>query len=86
MALQKSIGTPYGVEASYWKILRLNGLFDGAGLLEVMVAGYIDSAARSAGAQPLAVVTKTFEGVDAGRADIYAMLKLEPEFYGALDV
>lgn len=55
MALQKSIATPYGIDAAYWHILSIDCNRVQSGL-QVMMAGYASAAARAGGHHPLAVV------------------------------
>lgn len=72
MALLKSIPTPFGIPATYWRIIRQNESFDG--LTEVYLAGYADQAARQALAAPLEIKHFIFDLRDATRQDAYALI------------
>lgn len=73
MALRKSLATPFGVNAEYWRIIRVNENFDGQA--EVFLAGYASDEARLAGNAPLDTRIVTIDSPDATRADLYPLLK-----------
>lgn len=83
MALLKSIPTQYGVNAEYWRILRINSSFNGE--TEVSLAGYKDQAARDSGANPLDIRTISLPTQDGGRDVYYPELiksKIQTRFIG----
>lgn len=73
MALQKTIMTPYGIPATYWRILRQEVTFQNND--QIFVAGYADEKARRDGSQPLMVITQQHDLTDKSRSDIYPILK-----------
>lgn len=73
MALQKSLATPFGVNAEYWRIIRVNENFDGQA--EVYLAGYASDEARRTLSEPLDMRVITIASPDATRADLYPLLK-----------
>lgn len=80
MALQKSIASPYGIEANYWRIVRINENFNGN--VEVYLAGYASEQARRDGKEPLDVKNFQFDERDATRAGVYSLItesKLDEE-------
>lgn len=86
MALAKTIETAFGVEATYWRIVRTNESFDG--MTEIYIAGYSDEAARRAGKAPLEIKTIQVETIDGTRSDYYPVLtesKTETRDTGEID-
>ena len=97
MALTKEQPTGYGNTVSYWKIANITEDFLGQSLSLVM-AGYIDAAARQANAQPIArrdyrftaavdsenIPELVYEAED-DRAALYTKIKALPEWAGAVD-
>lgn len=88
MALIKSIPTDYGVPAEYWNIGAVQEDFKGKGT-EVTFYGYASKEARDAEKQPLSAGKVQVAGDEyvagADRAALYAIIKLRPEFEGAVD-
>lgn len=88
MALLLSKQTPLGVDATYWRVISAHIDF-GANTMAVFVAGYVDEAARNAGAAPLMQeqVNFTVEEfvADAPRNLVYGALKQLPDWTGATD-
>jgi hypothetical protein len=72
MALAKTIETAFGVDATYWRIIRTNESFDG--MTEIYIAGYADETARRTGKAPLEVKTVQVETIDGKREDYYPIL------------
>jgi hypothetical protein len=89
MALNKSINTEYGIPATYWNIGAVQEDFKGKGT-EVTFYGYASQEARQEGKQPLSAGKFQIAGdeyvADANRPELYAILKLRPEFEGATDI
>lgn len=86
MALEKSLETPYGVDAGYWRILQVH--LDFVGLTaRLIVGGYLNAETRQSGASPLAIkeYTTIFESsqTELTREDLYGFLLSVPEFEGA---
>jgi len=54
MALQKEIITPYGVTASYWRIIELSINY-AYKIAKIRLAGYINKEARDNGVTPIEV-------------------------------
>lgn len=89
MAINKSISTEFGVDATYWNIGAVQEDFKGRGT-EVTIYGYASKEARDAGKQPIAAAKFQVAGDDyvagADRAQLYAIAKQRPEFEGATDI
>ena len=89
MALRKSIETPHGATAEYWRIAEYSANYLQR-QAQVILCGYISEAARRAGKQHLAAVNVVFEADDFigdfGRAEVYASLKARPQFADADDL
>ena len=86
MALAKTIETAFGVDATYWRIIRTNESFDG--MTEIYLAGYADETARRSGKAPLEVKTVQVETIDGTRSDYYSKLtesKTETRDTGEVD-
>jgi hypothetical protein len=88
MALLKAIDTDYGIQAEYWSIGAVQEDFKGKGT-EVTFYGYASHEARLAGKQPLSAGKVQIAGDEyvagADRSALYAIIKLKPEFEGAVD-
>ena len=88
MALNKSIPTDFGIDASYWHIGAVQEDFKGQGT-EVTFYGYASKEAREQGKQPLSAGKVQIAGDEyvagADRAALYAIIKQRPEFEGATD-
>jgi hypothetical protein len=88
MALQLTVATIYGDNATYWAIDTT--LIDyHQSVAQASVGGYLTSAAKAAGARPL--ITRTHNRAVANpdavtRTNIYTFLKTLPEYAGAIDV
>lgn len=93
MALQKSITTPSGAAATYWKaaVIELDHYRNEA---HVLLLGFIDQQARDAGLRPLDSRSFFFEhdgftgfGHEVNNTQVaYAKIKTSPEFADAIDV
>jgi len=88
MALIKSIPTDFGINAEYWNIGAVQEDFKGKGT-EVTFYGYANKEAREEGKQPLSAGKVQIAGDEyvagADRSALYAIIKLKPEFEGAVD-
>jgi len=88
MALIKSIPTDFGINAEYWNIGAVQEDFKGKGT-EVTFYGYANQQARLDGKQPLSAGKVQISGEEyvagADRQALYAIIKLKPEFDGAID-
>jgi hypothetical protein len=88
MALEKSIETNIGVNATYWNIFSINENFR-AKTVEVLVFGYASKQTRDANLDPISVNTYEFNGdnylKDATRSAVYNKLKTT-DFSDAQDV
>lgn len=88
MALIKSIPTEFGINAEYWNIGAVQEDFKGKGT-EVTFYGYANEQARLEGKQPLSAGKAQITGEEyvagADRAALYEIIKLRPEFEGAVD-
>ena len=92
MGLNKSIDTPYGVAAIYWRLVHFAMDFNAQKATCVMI-GYKDKAARDEGKTPLANRQVEVSGVDftginentSQRTQLYNLIKVLPEFEGATD-
>jgi len=90
MALSKSIDTQVGVDATYWRIVRVDVDLK-ARKVWFMLDGYVSQLARTEGKEPLRQLPLTVdieEGVepeDLGRAQLYAYAKTQELFDGAED-
>jgi hypothetical protein len=89
MALQKSINTEFGVEATYWNIGAYQEDFKGGGG-EITLYGYLNKDSRLKNCQPLSSGKVNLSGeeyiADANREQLYSILKTRPEFQGSTDV
>jgi len=92
MALQKSLQTPYKVSAEYWKVGQIRVDWHNK-TCHASVIGFYNLQARTDLAQILQTRTFawngdrfTFNVEQALVAQVYAKLKLENEFTGAVDV
>jgi hypothetical protein len=88
MALLKAVDTDFGIQAEYWNIGAVQEDFKGKGT-EVTFYGYASKEARDAGKQPLSAGKVQIAGDEyvagADRSALYAIIKLKPEFEGAVD-
>ena len=90
MALTKSIDTQVGVEATYWRIVRVDVDLK-IRKVWFMLDGYVSQLARTEGKEPLRQLPLTVdleEGVepeDLGRTQLYAYAKTQELFDGAED-
>lgn len=91
MALVKNIASPFGVDATYWRITKLvhDVVTEQA---TVDIDGYATKQARLDGADPMVHYQYTVEdiqdilnGDDATRALAYDWIKNLPEWFGATD-
>jgi hypothetical protein len=96
MAFSKEILTSFGVVAGYWRIA--SGIESYPDSRNIVMGGYVNKAARDAGAQPIARKDYVFipavdsENVpelvydpDDDRAALYTKLKMLPEWADAVD-
>jgi hypothetical protein len=89
MAIEKSVATSFGTAATYWRITSINADMV-SGALGFTLSGYLSQATREAGNAPIEshnfgfVMDKPIE--DVGRADLYAVVKAQDMFAGAVDV
>jgi len=88
MALLKAVETEFGVPCEYFNIGAVQEDFKGKGT-EVTLYGYANKEARDAGKQPMSAGKVQIAGDEyvagADRAALYAIIKLKPEFEGAVD-
>ena len=88
MALLKAIDTDYGIPCEYFNIGAVQEDFKGKGT-EVTLYGYASKEARDAGKQPMSAGKVQIAGDEyvagADRSALYAIIKLKPEFEGAVD-
>jgi len=88
MALIKAIETPYGVQATYWKIVTVTEQFTKSSLI-VQMAGYLDAESRTAEKEPIMSGQYSIDDdvytADATREDIYQLLKQTDQFVDAID-
>lgn len=88
MALAKVIATPFGVNASYHHVAVVQTHFRD-GCCDVVLASYLDEAARRAGCQPLGTLPAVrlplgdLGAEEPTRAIIYAALLARPEWEDA---
>ena len=73
MAIKKTLQTSFGVEANYWKIVRVNESFLGM-TTEIYLAGYVNEQSRRDGKQPLEIKTFLVDTIDGKREDYYVVL------------
>lgn len=92
MALQKSLTTSYRVAAEYWKVGQVKVDWHNK-ICQVQVLGFYNAQARTDLAEILQTkvfgwngASFTFDFTQNLLAQIYAKLKLEPEFLEAVDV
>ena len=84
MALLLDVQLPSHVVASYHRVTTL-AFNANTGEVSATVAGYLDEAARHAGAEPVRMQTVTFRTTtDPTRAAVYEVLKADT-FSGAAD-
>lgn len=87
MALEKTIMTDYGVNATYWRVYRIASSFGSNPETTFILAGYADDAARLANVDGAMLSKKQFVVTgETSRADAYMHVKTLPEFDQALDV
>jgi|TARA_Y100000296_G_scaffold83259_1_gene113746 hypothetical protein len=87
MALSHSIAAPQGTVATHWRIHTITMHFDGPSIIAtVTLNGYLDKAAKDAGATALDTRTlrKTL-GSENVRTALYNAIKNDDEFSGATD-
>jgi len=87
MAIKKTLQTSFGVEANYWKIVRVNESFLGM-TTEIYLAGYVNEQSRRDGKQPLEIKTFLVDTIDGTREDYYGKLtesKIETRDTGEVD-
>lgn len=88
MALGKSVATGFGVAAAYWKIANVIEDFI-QNAAKITLAGFVSSAARQAGAQPLAAVQVDLTGesytAEDDRAALYDKIKALPAWSDSTD-
>lgn len=76
MALKKTIKTACGVDAKYWKIIRINKPYLSGLDAEVFLGGYASERARKAGHEPIEVRAIRCRGLEEGdRGAVYKLLK-----------
>lgn len=73
MALEKPVPTPYGVDATYFKILRKETNYSGQDC--VYVAGYVSEEERWNNKEPLIILTYIGDYSEQPREQIYPDLK-----------
>ena len=73
MAIKKTLQTSFGVEANYWKIVRVNESFLGT-TTEIYLAGYVNEQSRRDGKQPLEIKTLSVATIDGKREDYYGII------------
>ncbi len=89
MALQKTIASDYGFDASYWRLHSMQIYYDDSGVFaDITLVGFRDEAARLGGKKSFLTSQNRITGLaaDPTRAEIYAEVKKLPEFSGAADV
>jgi len=75
-----------GIIADYWKITSIHPDLDN-NMTYVHVSLFVNSLIRADGMQnALEIHAFAIEGIDLTRVQLYAALKLEPLFEGAIDV
>ena len=84
MALSKSIATPFGLPATYWRITRQNENFNG--FTEVYLSGYANQETRQSGAEPLDIKVYSFDLRDVTRQDAYAQIAATDFFADATEI
>ena len=86
MALQSSKMTDYGINATYWRVIRAYVDFHNR-WIKVELGGYLDETTRAAGLAPLRVVEYILSGPlfveEPTRAMVYAAIKTWTEFDAA---
>lgn len=92
MALNKQIGTIYGIAASYWKItdISLNSI---DGTAHIVISGYYDQSCRVNGSSPMRQIeynataeqVQTYFPTGLDIAQIYMFIKAQTEFVFAED-
>ena len=90
MALTKSTSTDLGIDATYARIAAAQMHYDAGQCVDVQMLLYVDEAKRRDKKQPIAKWEKRFTFAELGtkeptRADIYAAVKLSPEWADAKD-
>jgi len=98
MALTKALEiNNSGLFGNYWRIRRVDADFPpitGTAVIQISVEGWISSEARVEGKNPLPDSRRVYRiecdsPVDVDgltRSDLYAALKLEPDFYDSTDM
>lgn len=90
MGLQKLFSSGFGIDATegYHRIKNVTG--DVEGNISYIVEIYFDKAAKDSGKAPLAILSKNVPQDMTSRIgviyELYQILKLEPEYLGAVDV
>jgi len=87
VAIETEKKTPYGVNATYWRIDEVN-IFHGRGNAEVVLFGYPNMNARLNSMVPIArrnVMIEDIPAAESGRSAIYPAIKLDPEWEDAID-
>lgn len=88
MALLIEKQTPFGIPATYWRVISAQIDFGRNGM-KVFMAGYASEAARDAGADPITQEQISFDiaslGPDQVRGMVYAAVKQLEEWSGASD-
>ncbi|MFC5355624.1 hypothetical protein [Azospirillum himalayense] len=89
MALCKPVATPFGVTATYHHVAVLQTHFR-EGVCDIVLASYVDEAARRTGCQPLGTLpglrltlVELGASAEPSRAAVYAALSGRPEWEGA---
>lgn len=89
MAIEKTVNTEFGVDATYWNIGAIEEDFKGKGIT-VTLYGYVNKESRLANKQPLGAAKVQLSGdeyvADASRESIYPILMKRPEFDGAKEI
>lgn len=92
MALQKTVETPFGTAATYWKVSVVDvNWFNSS--MNTQIHGFLDKAARDAGASPFSSINFAYSGesFDFAHTDnlvekIYAKIKATEDWTDAVDV
>lgn len=86
MALSIPIKTPYGIDATYWRIHRATDHYTGT--VEIIMGGFIDAehAELHVADMPLQTIKIYVGAKDASRGDLYPLIKQQEPFIGAVDV
>lgn len=88
MALNKSIQTPYGIAASYWKIGNITEDYVNLNM-QITMLGYVSQEARLAGKAPIISKCEVIDGeeyeADDSREGLYTLLKSREDWTNATD-